>query len=271
VKRVCDPDNANKVKVSGDGSAVTSDGLEWKPNPFDEYAVEAALRLNENAAKNEKLGETIVVSFGPADVQQTMRQTLAMGADRGVLVQAEDKQLDSLVVARALKALVDKEKPELVLMGKQAVDGDSNAVGQMLAEMLGWPMATFAAGISTNDGGKTLSVEREVDTGVLTLKVKLPAVVTVDLRIVASGSVKNGATPETHKYNEGARYASLKGIMQAKKKPIEQLALAAVGGDTTLSTTYTKFELPPARSGSTTFVESVDDLLDKLKNVAKVL
>ena len=271
VKRVCDPDNANKVKVSGDGTAVTSDGLEWKPNPFDEYAVEAALRLNENAAKNEKLGETIVVSFGPADVQQTMRQTLAMGADRGVLVQAEDKELDSLVVARALKALVDKEKPELVLMGKQAVDGDSNAVGQMLAEMLGWPMATFAAGISTTDGGKTLNVEREVDTGVLTLKVKLPAVVTVDLRIVAPTSIKNGATPDTHKYNEGARYASLKGIMQAKKKPIEQLALAAVGGDTTLSTTYTKFELPPKRTGSTTFVESVDDLLDKLKNVAKVL
>jgi electron transfer flavoprotein beta subunit len=271
VKRVCDPDNANKVKVSGDGSTVTSDGLEWKPNPFDEYAVEAALRLNENAAKNEKLGETIVVSFGPADVQQTMRQTLAMGADRGTLVQAEDKQLDSLVVARALKALVDKEKPELVLMGKQAVDGDSNAVGQMLAEMLGWPMATFAAGISTTDGGKTLTVEREVDTGVLTLKVKTPAVVTVDLRIVAPTSIKNGATPDTHKYNEGARYASLKGIMQAKKKPIEQVQLSAVGSDTTLSTTYTKFELPPARSGSTTFVESVDDLLDKLKNVAKVL
>lgn len=271
VKRVCDPDNANKVKVSGDGSAVTSDGLEWKPNPFDEYAVEAALRLNENAAKNEKLGETIVVSFGPADVQQTMRQTLAMGADRGTLVQAEDKQLDSLVVARALKALVDKEKPELVLMGKQAVDGDSNAVGQMLAEMLGWPMATFAAGIQTTDGGKTLTVEREVDTGVLTLKVKTPAVVTVDLRIVAPTSIKNGATPDTHKYNEGARYASLKGIMQAKKKPIEQVQLSAVGSDTTLSTTYSKFELPPARSGSTTFVESVDDLLDKLKNVAKVL
>ena len=271
VKRVCDPDNANKVKVSGDGSTVTSDGLEWKPNPFDEYAVEAALRLNENAAKNEKLGETIVVSFGPADVQQTMRQTLAMGADRGTLVQAEDKQLDSLVVARALKALVDKEKPELVLMGKQAVDGDSNAVGQMLAEMLGWPMATFAAGIQTTDGGKTLTVEREVDTGVLTLKIKTPAVVTVDLRIVAPTSIKNGATPDTHKYNEGARYASLKGIMQAKKKPIEQVQLSAVGSDTTLSTTYSKFELPPARSGSTTFVESVDDLLDKLKNVAKVL
>jgi electron transfer flavoprotein beta subunit len=271
VKRVCDPDNANKVKVSADGTAVTSEGLEWKPNPFDEYAVEAALRLNENAPKNEKLGETIVVSFGPAEVQQTMRQALAMGADRGILVQADDKELDSLVVARALKALVDKEQPDLVLMGKQTVDGDSNAVGQMLAEMLGWPMATFAMGVSTSDGGKTLAVEREVDTGVLTLKVTLPAVVTVDLRIVAPTSIKNGATPETHKYNEGARYASLKGIMQAKKKPIEQLALSAVGSDTTLSTTYSKFALPPARSGNTVFVESVDELIDKLHNVAKVL
>ncbi len=271
VKRVCDPDNANKVKVSADGTAVTSDGLEWKPNPFDEYAVEAALRLNENAPKNEKLGETIVVSFGPTDVQQTMRQTLAMGADRGILVQAEDKQLDSLVVARALKALVDKEKPELVLMGKQTVDGDSNAVGQMLAEMLGWPMATFAMGMATTDGGKTLTVEREVDTGVLTLKIKTPAVVTVDLRIVASTSIKNGATPESHKYNEGARYASLKGIMQAKKKPIDQVALDAVGSDTKLSTSYPKFELPPKRSGSTVFVETVDELIDKLHNVSKVL
>jgi len=116
VKRVCDPDNANKVKVSDDSKAVTSDGLEWKPNPFDEYAVEAALRLVENAATNERNGEVIVVSIGPSDVQQTLRQTLAMGADRGILVQAEDKELDSLVVARALKALVDKEKPDLVLM-----------------------------------------------------------------------------------------------------------------------------------------------------------
>jgi len=271
VKRVSDPDNANKVKVTADGAAVSTDGLEWKPNPFDEYAVEAALRLNENAPKNEKLGETIVVSFGPADVAQTLRQTLAMGADRGILVAAEDKDLDSLVVARALKALVDKEKPDLVLMGKQVVDGDSNAVGQMLAELLGWPMATFAMNVSTADGGKTLTVGREVDTGVLTVKVKLPAVVTVDLRIVAPEGVKNGATPETHKYNEGARYASLKGIMQAKKKPIEQLALGGLGIDTALSTTYGKFELPPARSGSVVFVESVDQLIHKLHNEAKLI
>jgi electron transfer flavoprotein beta subunit len=271
VKRVCDPDNANKVKVSADGSTVTSDGLEWKPNPFDEYAVETALRLNENAPKNEKLGETIVVSFGPADVAQTLRQTLAMGADRGILVAAEDKDLDSLVIARALKAIVAKENPDLVLMGKQVVDGDSNAVGQMLAELLCWPMATFAMNIATSDGGKTLTVGREVDTGVLTLKVKGPAVVTVDLRIVAPDAVKNGATPDTHKYNEGARYASLKGIMQAKKKPIEQVTLASLGSDTALSTSYSKFELPPARSGSVTFVENVDQLIHKLHNEAKLI
>jgi electron transfer flavoprotein beta subunit len=271
VKRVSAPDNANKVTISADCIAVTTDGLEWKPNPFDEYAVEAALRLNENAPKSEKLGETIVVSFGPAEVAQTLRQSLAMGADRGILVAAEDKDLDSLVVARALKAIVDKEKPDLVLMGKQVVDGDSNAVGQMLAELLGWPMATFAMSVATDDGGKTLSVGREVDTGILTVKVKAPAVVTVDLRIVAPESVKNGATPETHKYNEGARYASLKGIMQAKKKPIEQLTLAELGSDSALSTKYTKFELPPARSGSVQFVENVDQLIDKLHNVAKLI
>lgn len=271
VKRVADPDNANKVKISGDATAVTTEGLEWKPNPFDEYAVEAALRLNENAPKNEKLGETIVVTLGPSDVQQTLRQALAMGADRGILVEATDGQLDTAVTARALKALVDAEKPDLVLMGKQTVDGDSNAVGQTLAELLGWPMATFAMSIATNDGGKTLTVGREVDTGVLTVKVTLPAVVTVDLRIVAPTAIKNGATPADHKYNEGARYASLKGIMQAKKKPIVTKKLAELGSDTALSTKYTKFELPPARSGSVTFVESVDELLQKLRSEKKAI
>ncbi len=271
VKRVCDPDNANKVKVSADGATVTSDGLEWKPNPFDEYAVEAALRLNENAPKNEKLGETLVCSLGPAEVAQTLRQALAMGADRGILIDATDGQLDTTVVARALKALVDKEKPDLVLMGKQTVDGDSNAVGQTLAEMLGWPMATFAMTVSTNDGGKTLTVGREVDTGVLTLKVTLPAVVTVDLRIVAPAGIKNGATPADHKYNEGARYASLKGIMQAKKKAIDQLKLSELGIDTATSSAYPKFELPPARTGNCVFVETVDDLLGKLRTQAKAI
>jgi len=271
VKRVADPDNANKVKTSADATAVTSDGLEWKANPFDEYAVEAALRLNENAAKNAKLGETIVVSFGPADVQTTLRQALAMGADRAILVDAQDSQLDTAVTARALKAIVDEEKPDLVLLGKQTVDGDSNAVGQTLAELLGWPVATFAGGLATADGGKTLTVAREVDTGVLTVKVTLPAVVTVDLRIVSPTAIKNGETPETHKYNEGARYASLKGIMQEKKKPIAQKKLADLGSDTTLTTKYVKFELPPARSGSVTFVETVDDLLNKLRAEKKAI
>jgi electron transfer flavoprotein beta subunit len=271
VKRVCDPDNANKVKVSGDGASVTSDGLEWKPNPFDEYAVEAALRLTENAPKNERIGEVIVASLGPSEVAQTLRQALAMGAERGVLVAASDDALDSAVVARALKALVDKEKPDLVLMGKQAVDGDSNAVGQMLAEMLGWPMATFAMTVATADGGKTLTVGREVDTGVLTLEVTLPAVVTVDLRIVAAQAIQNGVTPADHKYNEGARYASLKGIMQAKKKPIDEVKLGDLGIDTTPTTRYLKFQLPPARTGNCVFVETVDELIAKLHTEAKAL
>jgi electron transfer flavoprotein beta subunit len=270
VKRVADPDNANKMKVSPDGTQVTSEGLEWKINPFDEYAVEAALRLNEKGGTNESLGETVVVSIGNADVAQTLRQPLAMGADRGVLVLAEDAQLDSVVVARALKALVDKEKPDLVLLGKQAVDGDSNTAGQMLAEMLGWPMATFAMSIEAADGGKALKVGREVDNGVLTVKVTLPAVVTVDLRIVTPTAVKNGVTPDSHKYNEGARYASLKGIMAAKKKPIDQLKLADLAAGSPL-VKYTKFELPQKRSGKVTYVESVQELVEKLRTQAKVL
>lgn len=270
VKRVSDPDNANKVKVAADGKTVTTEGLEWKLNPFDEYAVESALRLNENAKGNEKLGETIVVTLGPKDAQQQLRQALAMGADRGILVDAGDDKLDSLVVARALKAIVEKEKPDVVLMGKQAVDGDSNATAQILAEMLGWPMATFAMSLQTSDGGKTITVGREVDTGVLTVKVQTPAVISVDLRIVSPKAVQNGVTPATHEYADGARYASLKGIMQAKKKPIAEQSLSALGVDATPGTNYLKFELPPARKAGE-IVESVDQLVNKLKNEAKVL
>ncbi len=271
IKRVADPDNANKVKVAADGSRVTTDGLEWKLNPFDEYAVEAALRLNENGKTAEKLGETVTVTIGPKDAAQTIRQTLAMGADRGILVAAEDDKIDSVGVAHALKALVDKEKPDVVILGKQAVDGDSNTAGQMLAELLGWPMATFAAHIETADGGKTFTVAREVDTGVLTLKVTGPAIITVDLRIVTPQAVKNGVTPADHAYAEGARYASLKGIMAAKKKPIDELDLAGLGVSTTSATSYSKFELPPARKGGATFVDSVSDLVSKLRNDAKAL
>ena len=271
VKRVADPDNANKMKVSGDGKSVTSEGLEWKINPFDEYAVEAALRLNEKGGANESLGETVVVSLGPSDVMTTLRQPLAMGAARGILVEAEDGALDSVVVAKALAKIAEKESPDLILMGKQAVDGDSNTAGQMLAEMLGWPMATFAMSMEVADGGKALLVGREVDTGVLTVKVTLPAVVTVDLRIVTPTAVKNGVTPADHGYNEGARYASLKGIMQAKKKPIDQSKLADLGVEGGPLVSYEKFELPPARSGTVNYVESVQELVEKLQTEAKVL
>lgn len=270
VKRVTDPDNANKMKVSPDGTRVTSDGLEWKLNPFDEYAVETALRLNENAASGDKLGEVIVVSLGPDEVQTTLRQPLAMGVDRGILVKSDDAEIDSGVVARALKSIVESEKPDLVLMGKQAVDGDSNSAGQMLAELLGWPMATFAMSIHAEDGGKALRVGREVDTGVLTVKVTLPAIVTVDLRIVSPSAVKNGVTPDAHVYNEGARYASLKGIMAAKKKAIDLKSLADVGGGAAV-VKYAKFELPAARSGQVTYVADVAELVNKLKTEAKVL
>jgi electron transfer flavoprotein beta subunit len=270
VKRVSDPDNANKVKVSGDGKTVTTDGLEWKLNPFDEYAVESALRLNENAKGNEKLGETIVVTLGPKEASQTLRQALAMGADRGILVEADDNKLDSLVVARALQKIVEEEKPDVVLLGKQAVDGDSNATAQVLAELLGWPQATFAMSISTADAGKTITVGREVDTGVLTVKVQTPAVISVDLRIVSPKAVQNGATPAAHEYADGARYASLKGIMQAKKKPIAEKPLTGLGVDATPGTNYIKAELPPARKAGVV-VDSVDTLISKLKNEAKVI
>jgi electron transfer flavoprotein beta subunit len=272
-KRVSDPDNANKVKVSSDGASIVTEGLEFKPNPFDDWAVETALRLNENAATGERLGEIVVVSFGPADAMQAIRQFLAMGADRGVLIEASDDQLDSWVVARALAAVIDKEKPDLVLMGKQSADGESGAVGGILAERLGWPMSTTTMTLATDDGGKTITISREADGGVFRAKITTPAVVTVTDRILGAHSVANGVTPADHAYPESdsGRYASLKGIMQARKKPVEQLDLASLGIDTAPTSTYGGFTQPPARTGSTTFVEDVDDLVQKLHSEAKVI
>ena len=277
IKRVADPDNASKLKVSGDGSAVTSEGLEWKMNPFDDWSLEAALRLTENAAeKNARVGEVVLVSIGPNDehTQRIIREGLAKGAERGILVEAEDGSLDSGVVAAILKALVDKESPDLVVMGKQAADGDSNVAGTVLADKLGWPVINYAMKIKTNDDGKTLEVQRELDTGVATVKVTGPAVFTTSDRILQTDSVKNGVTPDDHEYAKlevGGRYASLKGIMQAKKKPIDATSVADLGVDAGKTLNYTKFELPPARSGETTFVEDVADLVDKLHNTAKVI
>ena len=270
IKRVADPDNANKVKVNG--ATISSEGLEWKMNPFDEWALEAALRLTEDGKSKERKGEVVLVSIGPKDTQTTIRQGLAMGAERGILVEGDDNLLDGNVVAQALAKIVEQEKPDLVVMGKQAADGDSNVVGTFLAELAGLPIANYATKITTADDGKTVTVVRETDAGALTVKVTGPAVITVTDRILHPHAVKNGVTAADFAYPEaeGGRYASLKGIMAAKKKPVAETSLSALGAPAK-TVTYTKFELPPARSGSTTFVESVDDLVNKLKNVAKVL
>jgi len=268
LKRVADPDNANKVKVNA-GKLETT-GLEWKPNPFDEYAVETALRLTENGANPKaRLGEVIVVTFGGKDTETTLRGALATGADRAIRVDATDDKLDGDLVARALKALVEKEKPDLVLCGKQAVDGDSNQVAQLLAEYLGWPQATFAGTIkSEND--KSLLVGREVDGGTIHLRVTLPAVVSVDLRIVGPKSIQSKHTAEAHAYPDGVRFAALMAIMAAKKKPLAEVKLADLTSDAALKITYTGFELPPARKAGIK-VKSVSELVEKLKSEAKVL
>ncbi len=268
LKRVADPDNANKVKIPADGSKIDTTGLEWKPNPFDEYALETALRLTEDG-KNTKVrkGEVVVVTFGPKDTETTLRSALATGADRAIRVEANDDQLDGMMIAKALKKLAESEKPDVVMLGKQAVDGDSNQVGQILAELLDWPQASFAATIRQEDGG--LVVGREVDGGVLELRVKYPAVVTVDLRIVAPQSVYSSATDKAFKYNEGVRFAPLPAIMQARKKPLDTKSLADLTGDKP-KIRYLKFEPPPQRKAGVK-VADVDELLGKLKNEAKVL
>lgn len=269
LKRVADPDNANKVKIAAGGASVDTTGLEWKPNPFDEYALEAALRLTENGkAPKQRLGEVVVVTIGPKEVDQTLRAALATGADRAIRVEATDDQLDGRLVANALKAIVDAEKPDVVLMGKQAVDGDSNQVGQRVAELLDWPMATFAATIKEEEGA--LLVGREVDGGVLTVRVKLPALVTVDLRIVAPLSVFSKVTEAGFKYNDGVRFAPLPAIMAAKKKPLDVKPLAELVGGATLTTRYLKFERPAQRAAGVK-VKDVPELVEKLANVAKVI
>jgi electron transfer flavoprotein beta subunit len=267
LKRVADPDNANKIKISP--QKIETTGLEWKANPFDEYAVETALRLTENGANTKaRLGEVTVVSFGPADVDTTLRAALATGADKAIRVDATDDQLDGDLVARALKAIVEKEKPDLVLCGKQEVEGDANQVGQLLAEYLGWPQATFAGSIKSEDD-KSLLVGREIDGGTLNVRVTLPAVVSVDLRIVNGSSVQSKHSP-AHKYNDGVRFAALMAIMAAKKKPLAVMKLAELAPDAALKIKYTAFEPPAARKAGVK-IKTVADLVAKLKSEAKVL
>ena len=228
-----------------------------------------ALRLTENGkTPKQREGEVVVVTLGPKETETTLRSALATGATRAVRIDATDEALDGRLVAKALHELVQEEQPDAVLMGKQAVDGDTNQVGQRLAELLDWPMATFAATIREEDGA--LLVGREVDGGVLTLRVKLPAVVTVDLRVVAPTSVYSLKTDPSFEYNEGVRFAPLPAIMQAKRKPLALKSLGDLVADTTVTTSYPRFEAPPQRAGGA-LVADVPELVDKLATEAKVI
>jgi electron transfer flavoprotein beta subunit len=266
-KRVPNPEQ--KLKFAG--RSIDTSGATWQVNTFDEYAVEAALRLTEKGKGGERSGEVVVVGIGPKEVAQQMRGMLAMGADRGILVVADETTLDASSIATALKAVVEREKPDLVVMGKQTVDGDSNQVGQMLAGLLGWPQATFLAGLRVTADGKSAVVTREVDAGVEEKQVPLPAVVTVDLRIIGKKAVRNdGLAPADAEWEETQRYASLKGIMAAKKKEIKEVTPADLGVTLTPLVKWLGYEAPPARKAGVK-VASVEELVAKLHKEAKVI
>ena len=243
VKRVVDYNV--KIRVKPDNSGVELQNVKMSMNPFDEIAVEEGVRLKEAG----KIEELIAVSIGPAQSQETIRTALAMGADRGILVESDD-EVQPLAVAKILKAVVDKESPDLVIVGKQAIDDDSNQTGQMLAALLDWPQATFASKLELGDG--SAEVTREIDGGLETIKVKLPMVMSTDLRL-----------------NE-PRYASLPNIMKAKKKTIDTMSAADLGVDAAPRLKTLKVEEPPKREGGVK-VADVAELVDKLKNEAKVI
>ncbi len=242
VKRVIDYNVRPRVKADGSGVDLTN--VKMSMNPFDEIAVEEAIRLKESGAAEE----IVAVSIGPAKAQDTLRTALAMGADRAILVET-DETVEPLAVAKILKAIADKEQPALVILGKQAIDDDNNQTGQMLAALAGWPQGTFASKVELADGG--VRVTREVDGGLETVKLSLPAVVTADLRL-----------------NE-PRYASLPNIMKAKKKPIETTTPADYGVDITPRLTVVKVAEPPVRQAGEK-VGSVDELVAKLKALGAV-
>ena len=243
VKRVVDYNV--KVRVKADGTGVETANVKMSMNPFDEIAVEEAVRLKEKGVATE----IIMVSCGPAACAEQIRTALAMGADRGILVQ-HDGVLEPLAVAKLLAAIIAKEGPQLVILGKQAIDDDMNATGQMLAALLGWGQGTYASKVEAANGG--IDVTREVDGGLERLHLGLPAIVTTDLRL-----------------NE-PRYASLPNIMKARKKPIETVKPADLGVDVTPRLTVLKVEEPPKRVAGRK-VASVAELVDKLRNEAKVI
>jgi electron transfer flavoprotein beta subunit len=243
VKRVIDYNV--KVRVKADKTGVDLANVKMAMNPFDEIAVEEAVRLKEKGV----VSEIIAVSLGVTACQETLRTALALGADRAILVET-DVELQPLAVAKLLKAVAQKESPQLVILGKQAIDDDSNQTGQMLAALLGWPQATFASKVAIADGKAT--VTREVDGGLETIAIKLPAIVTTDLRL-----------------NE-PRYATLPNIMKAKKKQLDVLKPADLGVDVAPRLATLKVEEPPKRKGGV-MVKDVKELVAKLKNEAKII
>jgi electron transfer flavoprotein beta subunit len=243
VKRVVDYNV--KIRVKSDGSGVELANVKMSMNPFDEIAIEEALRLKEAG----KATEVIAVSIGPQQSQETIRTALAMGADRGILVKV-DTLVEPLAVAKILKGVIEAEQPGLVIVGKQAIDDDANQTGQMLSALLGWSQATFASKVENN--GDTAKITREVDGGLQTIECKMPLIVTTDLRL-----------------NE-PRYASLPNIMKAKKKPLDEKSAADFGVDVTPRLKVLKTVEPPSRKAGVK-VKSVAELVDKLKNEAGVL
>ena len=243
IKRVIDYNV--KVRVKADNSGVDLANVKMAMNPFCEIAVEEAVRLKEKGV----VSEIVAVSIGPKTAQEQLRTAMALGADRSILVET-DEEVQPLGIAKALKAIVDEEKPDLVILGKQAIDGDNNQTGQMLAALTGMPQGTFASEVDVADG--KVKVTREIDGGLQTVELNLPAVVTTDLRL-----------------NE-PRYASLPNIMKAKKKPLDTKTAADLGVDLTPRVTTVSVEAPAERQAGI-IVGSVDELVEKLKNEAKVI
>ena len=243
VKRVIDYNV--QVRVKEDNTGVVTDNVKMSTNPPDDNAIEEAVKIKEAG----KATEVVAVSVGEEKAQETVRKALAVGADRGILVKA-DGILEPLAVSKLLQKIVEKEKPDLVFMGKQAIDDDCNQTGQMLSALLNWPQATFASKIEVKDN--KLEVTREIDEGLETIEINVPAIVTCDLRL-----------------NE-PRYASLPNIMKAKKKELTVKSVSELGVDVNPRTELLSVELPPSRDAGI-IVESIDELVDKLKNEAKVI
>lgn len=240
VKRVID--YAVKVRVKEDGSGVNTENVKMSMNPFCEIALEEAVRLKEAKVATE----VVVVSIGPKKSEETIRTALATGADRGILIQTDEDNLESLAVAKLLQQLVHKEEPGLVILGKQAIDNDNNQTGQILAGLLDWPQGTFASEANVDADAQTVEVTREVDSGLSTVKINLPCVVTADLRL-----------------NE-PRYATLPNIMKARKKKIQKLTPSDLDVDITPRLTVLSTANPPTRAAGI-MVDSVDELMEKLK------